>query len=106
MASRGGRKGTDIELNDAARVNLLPLPARNERGEGKPERKCPSSPRPSPPAAGGEGEPCALSAVFSVNSTAVGPMGEPLPRVNFVPRGDRIWESLLRMAAGLIRICS
>src|SRR6266568_7420545 len=90
MAGRAGRRGTDIELNDAARVKLLPLPARNERGEGwgegRPERKCPSSPRPSPPAAGGEGEPCALSAVFSVNSTAVGPIGEPLPRVKFVPR--------------------
>src|SRR6267378_7708 len=34
--------GTAIELSDSARVNLLPPPARNERGEGwgegKPER--------------------------------------------------------------------
>src|SRR6266849_10728269 len=65
------------ELSDPARVNLLPLPARNERGEGwgegKSERECPSSPRPSPPAAGGEGESCALSAVLFLNSTAVVP---------------------------------
>src|SRR5713226_2882473 len=90
-AAARGSGSTAVEFSDSARVNLLPLPARNERGEGwgegKPERKCPSSPHPSPPAAGGEGEPCALSAVFSVNSTAVGPMGEPLPRVKFVPRG-------------------
>jgi hypothetical protein len=59
-------EGTAIEFNDVARVNLLPLPARNERGEGwgegKIEQKSPSSPRPSPPAAGGEGEIFALSA--------------------------------------------
>src|SRR5713101_7628610 len=71
-----GSGSTAVELSDSARVNLLPLPARNERGEGwgegKPERKCPSSPRPSPPAAGGEGGPCALSALLSLNSTAVG----------------------------------
>ncbi len=102
---------------DAARVHLLPLPARNERGEGwgegNVEQECPSSPcpgpklgarlwakpqsqrhrrqervgllqrvlifgrpaadpsdtaalRPSPPAAGGEGEPFALSTLLSL----------------------------------------
>src|SRR5712692_6745390 len=73
----GAGQGSAIELSDAARVNLLPLPARNERGEGwgegKLEQKSPSSPRPSPPAAGGEGGQFALSAVSSRNSTAVGP---------------------------------
>ncbi|MEY2411366.1 MAG: hypothetical protein QOF48_4036 [Verrucomicrobiota bacterium] len=34
----------------------LPLPATQERGEGKSRTKPASSPRPSPPAAGGEGE--------------------------------------------------
>ncbi len=55
---------------EAAKVNLLPLPARNERGEGwgegNVEQECPSSPRPSPPAAGGEGEPFALSALLAL----------------------------------------
>jgi hypothetical protein len=41
------------------RALLLPLPARHERGEGWGEgqlRKRASSPRPSPPLHGGEGE--------------------------------------------------
>src|SRR6266852_3770025 len=72
-----------------AGVNLLPLPARNERGEGwgegKPGRKWPSSPRPSPPAAGGEGEPCALSAVLSLNPTVVARGGAAFGSGNFRP---------------------
>src|SRR5713101_1837124 len=32
LAGRRGRQCSDIGLSDAARVNLLPLPARNERG--------------------------------------------------------------------------
>src|SRR5229473_4672176 len=85
-AAARGSGSTAVEFSDSARVNLLPLPARNERGEGwgegKPERKCPSSPRPSPPAAGGEGGPGALSAVLSLNSTAQA-SGLCYPRTNF-----------------------
>src|SRR5713101_2894984 len=61
-----GRAGA-VALNEAMRRQWtrLPRPARNERGEGwgegKSEPKRPSSPRPSPPAAGGEGEASALS---------------------------------------------
>ena len=81
---------TAIEVSDAARLNLLPLPARNERGEGwgegKPDRKCPSSPRPSPPDAGGEGEPSALSAVLSLNSMAVHPAPLSKGRGNAPPK--------------------
>jgi len=65
------RPGATTELSNAATISLLPLPARNQRGEGwgegKIQQKCPSSPRPSPPAAGGEGEPFALSAVSFLN---------------------------------------
>src|SRR5712691_1361742 len=90
------RPGATTELSNTATISLLPLPARNERGEGwgegKPERKCPSSPRPSPPAAGGEGEPCALSAVLSLNSTALGPnwaaAGTPAPEPRIWRRGQ------------------
>src|SRR6266568_8016677 len=83
LARNRARRSAATELGDAARVKLLPLPARNERGEGwgegKLEQKCPSSPRPSPPAAGGEGELFAFSTVSSLNSTAMGPgRGESL----------------------------
>ncbi|MEO8427753.1 MAG: valine--tRNA ligase, partial [Verrucomicrobiota bacterium] len=44
---------SDVELRNSPTANLLPLPARNERGEGRGEgnlqQKHSSSPRPSPP---------------------------------------------------------
>ena len=52
--------GTEEVAPTEKPLPLLPLPATDERGAGReegsaqPER--PSSPRPSPPAAGGEGE--------------------------------------------------
>ena len=51
LSGRRGPGSTAVELSDAATADLLPLPARNERGEGRREgkskRKCPSSPQPS-----------------------------------------------------------
>ena len=45
-----------FDIFDATTENRLPLPARDERGEGPPQSKRASSPQPSPPAAGGEGD--------------------------------------------------
>src|SRR5947208_13085339 len=58
-ASKGRRAATgDRSFVFSVAASLLPLPARNEWGEGRGEGKlqCPSSPRPSPPAGGREGE--------------------------------------------------
>src|SRR6266852_3371218 len=60
-------------LGSSPRGVRCSLPLRAGWVDGKLEQKCPSSPRPSPPAAGGEGELLALSTVSSLNSTAVIP---------------------------------
>src|SRR5258708_40182728 len=61
-----GWGGAAIVLSGAARVNLLPLPARNERGEGWGEGKLEQKFPPSPPAEGAEGELFALSALLAL----------------------------------------
>ncbi|HEY2951764.1 MAG TPA: hypothetical protein VGK40_04225 [Verrucomicrobiae bacterium] len=62
-----GSRGRGVRYVFSARTGL-PLPVRNERGEGRGEghptadtptqlqARPPSSPQPSPPSAGGEGE--------------------------------------------------
>src|SRR5437667_9134263 len=55
---------------------LLPLPARNEWGEGNPNKNGPHLPGPLLPLWGGEGEFLAASPVPFLNSMAVGIQGE------------------------------
>ena len=70
------------ESKAVAAANPLPLPARDERGEGRgegnPQSKRPSSPQPSPPAAGGEGEKGARQSQTVHNRTAA-PTARPSP---------------------------
>jgi len=72
LVAKGGLVATAVELSVSAQAGVLPLPARNEWGEGKSGHKRPSSPQPSPPAAGEEGGSAAAFARGSLNSTAVG----------------------------------
>ena len=62
---------TAIELRNSPTANLLPLPARHERGEGNLQQKHSSSPWPSPPSEGREREVSALSALSFLNSTSL-----------------------------------
>src|SRR5437667_11388121 len=75
-----GIQGTAIELSGVASWGLLPLPARNEWGEGwgegNPNKNGPPLPDPLLPLWGGEGEFLAASPVLFLNSTAVGIQGE------------------------------
>src|SRR5216117_3227892 len=76
-----GIKGTAIELRGIAASGLLPLPARNEwgegRGEGNPNKNGPPLPGPLLPLWGGEGEFLAASPVLFLNSMAVPPLPPP-----------------------------
>src|SRR5436189_4084738 len=71
---------TAIELSGVASWGLLPLPARNEWGEGWGEgnsnKNGPPLPDPLLPLWGGEGEFLAASPVLFLNSMAVGIKGE------------------------------
>src|SRR6266516_2932984 len=71
---------TAIELSGVASWGLLPLPARNEWGEGwgegNPNKNGPPLPDPLLPLWGGEGEFLAASPVLFLNSMAVGIKGE------------------------------
>jgi acetyltransferase len=79
----GSRFSHAIELRNSPTANLLPLPARHERGEGWGEgnlqQKRSSSPGPSPPSDGREGGVSALSTLSFLNSTSASPLspGEP-----------------------------
>src|SRR5262249_55842117 len=62
---------TAIELRGIATSALLPLPARNEWGEGNPNKNGPPLPDPLLPLWGGEGEFLGASPVLFLNSMAV-----------------------------------
>src|SRR2546426_8869417 len=66
-----GIKGTAVELSGIASSGLLPLPARNEWGEGNPNKNGPPLPDPLLPLWGGEGEFLAASPVLFLRARAL-----------------------------------
>ena len=110
---------TAIELRNSPTSNLLPFPARDERGEGWGEGNRQQKRASSPPSDGGEGEISTLSALAFLNSTAVhpGPLpqgeGELFPALENVHRlvtfpgatfgGSLSWE--VRVGASLVSDC-
>src|SRR5437667_5844385 len=78
-----GIQGTAIELSGVASWGLLPLPARNEWGEGwgegNPNKNGPPLPDPLLPLWGGEGEFLAASPVLFLSSMAVPLIPLPTP---------------------------
>src|SRR2546422_5888134 len=89
-----GIQGTAIELSSVASWGFLPLPARNEWGEGwgegNPNKNGPPLPDPLLPLWGGEGEFLAASPVLFLNSMAVPLIPLPAPFTFAVQqRGER-----------------
>src|SRR5438093_21283 len=101
----GGVGPTAIELSGIAASGLLPLPARNEWregwGEGNPNKKRPSSPRPSPPFVGRRGRipRCIAGSIPQFNSS--GRRAVPCRPLRFLSASIRVHLRLLALSFNL-----